>query len=167
MTACARPERGKNLPNRKTPVHLPLSSAHNRSALVFLTICTDRRKPILAHDDVHDLLLASWKKADAWLVGRYVLMPDHVHLFCSPNDTEPVSLSKWVQFWKSQSSSRWPRRGEQPIWQKSCWDTQLRRGDSYENKWDYVRQNPVRHGLVRGIEDWPYQGELNILEWHD
>jgi len=30
-----------------------------------------------------------------------------------------------------------------------------------------VKNNPVRHGHVACAEDWPYQGELNILEWHD
>jgi hypothetical protein len=55
----------------------------------------------------------------------------------------------------------------QPIWQMDCWDTQLRAGQSYGAKWDYVRNNAVRHGLVARAEDWPYQGELNILPWHD
>jgi hypothetical protein len=27
--------------------------------------------------------------------------------------------------------------------------------------------NPVRHGYVAHAEDWPYQGELNVLQWHD
>ena len=37
----------------------------------------------------------------------------------------------------------------------------------YTAKWEYVRSNPVRHGHVVNSGDWPYQGELNILEWHD
>jgi hypothetical protein len=38
---------------------------------------------------------------------------------------------------------------------------------SYAEKRQYVSNNPVRHGYVRRAEDWPYQGELNVLEWHD
>ncbi|MCX7914880.1 MAG: hypothetical protein N3A53_01065, partial [Verrucomicrobiae bacterium] len=53
------------------------------------------------------------------------------------------------------------------IWQRDFWDTQLRRGESYSAKWEYVRQNPMRAGLVAKAAHWPYQGELNILEWHD
>ncbi|MCX7916496.1 MAG: hypothetical protein N3A53_09385, partial [Verrucomicrobiae bacterium] len=53
------------------------------------------------------------------------------------------------------------------LWQRDFWDTQLRRGESYSAKWEYVRYNPVRAGLVSDPADWPYQGELNILEWHD
>jgi len=43
-----------------------------------------------------------------------------------------------------------------PVWQKSFWDVQLRRGKSYDAKWEYVRANPVWHGLVSQPEDWPY-----------
>ena len=157
----------EQLPQRRAPIHLPPLYSHNRSAIIFLTVCTEKRKPILTRDDVHELLLAGWQVADKWIVGRYVVMPDHVHLFCAPNSIEPVALKKWVHFWKSQTSEHWPRPEEQPVWQKSFWDTQLRRGDGYGNKWEYVRQNPVRHGLVTTTEDWPYWGELNVLEWHD
>ena len=152
----------EDLAQRKSPIHFPPLISHNRSAIILLTVCTDKR--ILAHKDVHEVLRASWQAAGAWTVGRYVVMPDHIHLFCAPSSLEAVPLNKWVQFWKSHSSRSWPRSAEQPVWQKSFWDTQLRRGDSYANKWDYVLQNPVRHKLVTRVEDWPYQGELNLLE---
>ena len=45
------------------------------------------------------------------------------------------------------------------------WDRRLRDSDSYEEKWEYIRNNPVRHKLVTRAEDWPYQGELNVLKW--
>jgi hypothetical protein len=32
--------------------------------------------------------------------------------------------------------------------------------ESYERKVTYVRQNPIRAGLVKRAEDWPYQGEI-------
>ena len=60
-------------------------------------------------------------------------------------------------------SRQWPWPQEQPIWQKSFWDTQLRQGESYAEKWEYVRQNPVRKGYVSDPESWAYQGELNEL----
>ena len=53
------------------------------------------------------------------------------------------------------------------IFQRDQWDTQLRTGESYASKWEYVRNNPVRKCLVARADDWPYQGELNILQWHD
>jgi len=54
---------------------------------------------------------------------------------------------------------------ELSLWQRHFWDTQLRRGESYGEKWQYVLENPVRAGFVKQSQDWPYQGELNTLTW--
>jgi putative transposase len=92
-------------------------------------------------------------------------MPDHLHLFCAPTALVPQTLESWIRFWKSVAARRWPRREEAPIWQRHFWDRQLRRGESYDAKWDYVVANPVRAGLVEQSNDWPYQGELSLLRW--
>lgn len=151
---------------REHPVHQPVYQAGNQASIIFLTVNTDKRKSILDKADAVEAVLKAWRESDTWLVGRYVFMPDHIHLFCAPRDLA-VSLPRWVKFRKSMASRRWPRSGEQPVWQLDFWDTQLRRGESYREKWDYVWRNPVRKGLVNNPEAWPYAGELNPLAWHD
>jgi REP element-mobilizing transposase RayT len=136
-----------------------------RPIIIFVTMCTDKRKPILANVDAMRLLTGAWRQAGEWLVGRFVIMPDHVHLFCSPATQNPYPLMKWVVYWKSLASKSWPRRRDFPIWQKDFWDRQLRAEENYGDKWEYIRCNPVRHGLVALPEAWPYQGELNVLRW--
>jgi len=152
-------------PARRSPIHLPVREAFNRPIIIFVTACTSKRKPILAVNDAYGEILAAWREANGWLVGRYLVMPDHVHLFCAPAGADYPELRKWVQYWKSIASRSWPRMSEQPVWQTSFWDTQLRTGEGYEQKWEYVRQNPVRKGLVKSAEEWPYQGEMNKLQW--
>ena len=46
------------------------------------------------------------------------------------------------------------------IWERGFFDHVIRNEESYARKWEYVRQNPVRAGLVKFTEDWPYQGEV-------
>lgn len=111
------------------------------------------------------LLLDAWRRADDWLVGRFVMMPDHVHLFCSPGGLDSCDLVTWMRFWKALVSKGWANREQQPLWQTDFWDRQLRRQDSYGDKWEYVRNNPVRQGLVKRPEDWPFQGEMHELMW--
>lgn len=154
-----------NLPKRKTPVHYQVHDDGNKPVVVYVTVCTDKRKPILCGQNAHRLLLEAWHAAHAWAVGRYVIMPDHIHLFCSPVAAYSLALDKWVQYWKAIVSRNWMSLEEKPVWQKSFWDTQLRSGDSYEEKWDYVLKNPVRAGLCVQPYDWPWQGEVNVLEW--
>ena len=150
---------------RKHPVHQPTYERFNTPIIVFLTVCTKRHKRMLANERVHAVLRGAWGRADSWLVGRYVIMPTHVHLFCAPILHVPRSLERWVAYWKSIASQTWPEAADLPIWQRHFWDTQLRRGENYDAKWDYVAANPVRAGLVERTDQWPFQGELNFLRW--
>ena len=154
-------------PVRKHPAHLPVWEVPNRANIVFVTVCSKERKPIFLKEDVHKLIVNSWRSADHWVVGKYVIMPDHIHSFCAPGVVEYPSLKQWMKFWKTLVSREWPRPDEQPIWQDSFWDTQLRQGDSYRVKWDYVRNNPVRAELASTSEDWLFAGELNVLRWSE
>jgi putative transposase len=151
---------------RKRPAHFATVESGFRSKIIFLTVCTNRRRPLLANKDAARRIVDAWQAADLWRVGRYVIMPDHIHLFCAPGTLVATQLKNWMAFWKNHTSRAWPVRKQLPLWQRDYWDRQMRRGDSYSAKWEYVRSNPVRHGFVARAEDWPYQGELNTLEWH-
>jgi REP element-mobilizing transposase RayT len=83
---------------RKHPPHQPVREAFNLPIIVFLTVITKGRKPVLADTEAHLSLLNAWRAAKTWLVGRYVVMPDHVHLFCSPAALVPEPLIKWSSF---------------------------------------------------------------------
>jgi putative transposase len=130
--------------------------------IVFVTVCTKGRRPVLASAECHAALREVWTAARAWLVGRYVIMPDHLHLFAAPGEIE-IELDNWIRYWKSLFSRRSVIEGFQ--WQTDHWDRRLRSSESYESKWQYVLQNPVRHGLVVNGEAWPFQGEMNVLPW--
>lgn len=151
---------------RRRPVHQPPVGINNRSTIVFLTVCTKNRRRDLATGEMHQSLVSAWQRANYWSVGRYVIMPDHIHLFCSPSTYPAEPLTPWIRYWKS-IVSRLGRCKEAELWQSSFWDTQLRSHESYEQKWNYVRENPVRAGLVKMPEDWPFQGEANLLRWHE
>jgi putative transposase len=154
-------------PRRKRPAHFPTVADGFKSIIVFLTVCTRQRKPLLANDEAARIILEAWHAADFWRVGRYVIMPDHIHLFCAPNTFPPQALKNWIEYWRNYVTRAWLRRAQVPVWQRDFWDRQLRRSESYAEKWQYVVNNPVRHGYVCPAEDWPYQGELNVLDWHD
>ena len=78
-------------------------------------------------------------------------------------DAKP--LPKFVQAWKQWTSKRITRELDVigPLWQKEFFDHVLRSTESYSQKWDYVRENPVRAALVAAADDWPWQGEIRSL----
>src|SRR3954467_6811210 len=119
---------GPLFPRRNRPVHAMPIERHNRPVIVHLTICTKDRRPILANVEMHLQLRRGWVSATHWLVGRYTVMPDHIHLFCAPASFEAKPLSNWVRFWKSEVC-KVIGASEGTLWQTDFWDTQLRERD--------------------------------------
>ena len=139
------------------------------------------RRPILTREEIHAALRdyglrgAMDRKA---ALGRYVIMPDHIHAFVCGGDDFDLGL--WVRGLKramtkaavvaavsAAGKQRAPGTGAttpERIWQPGFFDHLLRSTESYAEKWNYVRDNPVRKGLVARAEDWPYQGEIVILD---
>jgi REP element-mobilizing transposase RayT len=95
----------------------------------------------------------------ATAVGRYVILPDHLHFFVAlPSN---VKLADWVGTLKRILAQSVERMGSgDPVWQRGFFDHLLRSSESYSEKWSYVRENPVRAGLVSNADEWPYSGEI-------
>ena len=99
------------------------------------------------------------------MVGAYVIMPDHLHVFVSVDD-QRIMLSVWMKSLKNTASKALRLRGTPPPhWEKTFFDHLLRSGESYSEKWSYVRENPIRAGLVSKTEDWAFMGDIFGLEY--
>jgi len=124
---------------------------------------------MLACEEIAKILIHEWCSArsrQGWAVGRYVIMPDHLHLFVSMDD-QRIMLSAWMKSLKNMASKALRLNGiPPPHWQKTFFDHLVRSSESYSEKWSYVRENPVRAGLVSKNEDWAFMGEIFALEYH-
>ena len=160
-------------PSPEMPVrHRPsLNSVHtgndNRATILFVSVNANKRQRVFDNPSAVSCILSAWNDAKDWLVGRYVIMPDHVHFCCAPSRWPIPDFHKWMKYWKAKVALSFPTEHVHPLWQRQCWDTQLRQGESFEEKCRYMLNNPVRKGLVANAEDWPYQGTLNVFTWHD
>jgi putative transposase len=130
--------------------------------LWFVTFNTYRRRRLLANNDVQNALtrFAGQGECLGIGVGRYVIMRDHVHLFVRGN--LGFSLTQWVRLLKRCLSKELATAP--PHWQHGFFDHLIRHSESYAQKWEYVRENPVRVGLVSNSDEWPWQGEIVRLE---
>ncbi len=152
--------------SRHRPPRLPLLSPGVRP-FYFVTFNTHRRAPILSQEPVLLAFIQFFRQASEHgvTVGRYVIMPDHAHLFVvlPPGG---LTLARWIQSLKNYLGKTLLRLGhEKPHWQEGFFDHVLRSDESYAQKWEYVRQNPVRAGLVTTPEEWPYQGEMEDIRF--
>jgi putative transposase len=148
---------------RRHPAHMAPVDKHNRPTILHVTVVVRDARPVLCSDVIHRTLRDCWLAASQWVVGSYVIMPEHVHLFCAPGCVHPEAVRRWCGFWKRTAARRCQLL--KGAWLPDCWDTQIRNGDHYSRKLEYVRDNPVRRRLVAHWEEWPYRGTLNDLMW--
>jgi putative transposase len=86
-----------------------------------------------------------------FVVGGYVVMPEHVHLLV--NEPKRALLSKAIQALKLSVSMR---SRERPFWQAHYYDFNVPTHQKFVEKLRYIHRNPVRRGLVTNPEDWKW-----------
>lgn len=115
-----------------------------QTTIAFVTVCTKGRKPWLANRTVHAALRATWLGCHAWKVGRYVVMPDHVHFFAAPDDSE-TEIEAWIGYWKRVLSRALESDGGR--WLPRAWHMRMRSAAHCQQQWDYMLDNPVASGV--------------------
>jgi REP element-mobilizing transposase RayT len=165
-----------------------LNRIFSRAPLFFVTFCTRNRQKIDYLDRVTAAFVTYGARAAEKCniaVGRYVIMPDHVHFFVrgdpdfvlSPwigglkramavavfKHSQAQPLSKPSRPKKDSQATRLPLQARS-LWQPGFFDHVLRNDESYAQKWEYIRDNPVRAGLVAQWYQWPYQGEIVLID---
>ena len=156
-------------PQRKHLRRLGQVFETGRSPLYLVTVCVRGRRQVLNQPAAFEVIVSTLREAlrlYGWMVGRFVVMPDHVHLFATPAAESAKDLPGFVGAFKRWTSRRIGELGsERFAWQREFFDHLMRSRESYSEKWEYVRANPVRAGLVEGPDEWPYQGEIHALSW--
>ena len=133
--------------------------------IFFVTTVTAERQPIFRREAAANLLietLAHYRDERKFLLHEFVIMPDHVHALLTP--APEISLERALQFIKGGFSYRLHSRP--PVWQASFTNHRIRDWEDYEHHREYVRMNPVRAGLAKRAEDYPYSSAAGVL-WMD
>lgn len=138
----------------------------------FFTVVTVRRAEILANDRARDCLRNAIRYCRSELpfqIDGLVMLPDHVHAIwtmpaddCDYSKRWGIVKKRFTQIWlesggpeQTISASRIHRR-RRGIWQPRFWEHLIRDERDYQNHFDYLHFNPVKHGMVENVVDWPY-----------
>ncbi len=133
----------------------------------FFTVNLLDRKKALLVEHIDELRNAvRWVKyhypfeIDAWVV-----LPDHLHAVLTLPEGDYDYSNRWREikkrFSKSQAvtESISPSRAlknERGIWQRRFWEHTITNQQDYWHHVNYAHYNPMKHGLVKRIRDWPY-----------
>ena len=128
---------------------------------LFVTFCTGG--PLILPGEARSLVLEHCLREHGQRIVLHtvVVMPNHVHLLLSPlrdRDGWPFPLVDILLSLKSATAHRINKllNWEGPMWQEESFDHVLRSDESLREKCEYIRRDPVRAGLVRRPEDYPW-----------
>jgi REP element-mobilizing transposase RayT len=161
LVLIGEPKMPKHLLDRKYEYHRNLPHYQKAGRAIFITFRKGNRIPFTpeARDAILHHCLHDHKKC--YDLHATVVIPDHVHLLLTPLRDEkgwPYSLPAILKLLKGASARSVNKllHSSGPVWQEESFDHVLRSQGSFEEKLEYVRQNPVRRGLVKRPEDYKW-----------
>ena len=106
-------------------------------------------------------------------INASVIMPDHLYCIWTLPSCDVDFSTRWnlikghfsraISPGERISESRSKRR-ERGIWQRRFWAHLITDQDDFNQHVDYIHWNPVKHGLVKRIIDWPYSSFHQFVE---
>jgi len=108
-------------------------------------------------------ILSSGAEKHYFAIAAYCFMPDHLHLLTN-GTKENSNLLSFVDGFKQGSAFGFKQVTGERLWQKKFHDHILRSNERWESVACYIWMNPVRKGLRKRPEDWPYSGSFTV-DW--
>ncbi len=136
-------------PPRLPAILLPLDVP----VIYWITLCVERRERVLANATIFTAMTQTIAELRRWFVVSAVVMPDHFHALVSPKEERDSPVGDFFTGFKRVLRQRLRHPWN---WQRSGFDRLLRSRDDAQEKWIYMRENPVRAGLAGSWEEWPF-----------
>lgn len=146
--------------------------ANVQGATYFFTVVTERRQPILTNQDVRSALRAAIlevRSTHPFEIDAWVLLPDHLHCIWTLPEGDADFSTHWQlikrevtvaigakYFREDLHTDRRAQKQQGTIWQQRFWEHFIRDDNDYAAHMDYLHFNPVKHGLVKTVNEWPW-----------
>jgi putative transposase len=138
---------------------------YSKDRPIHVTICTENKKRFFeleVHTKIVINELLRTAKDLKFRILCYCLMPDHLHVIVSPGEST-LSLSKFLNIFKGRTTVIFrEREGLKKIWQRSAFDHVIRTEENLKGVIEYIRNNPVRKGIVESANDYPYSESFDV-----
>jgi putative transposase len=146
-----------------------------------VTLLERRRKLLTEHIDDLRAVFKAARQRRPFKVEAIVILPDHLHcIWTLPHEDADFS-TRWHDI-KARFAAQIPpgerlsarrlKKQERGIWQRRFWEHVIRDERDYERHMDYIHYNPVKHGHVNRVADWPYssfhryvRSGIYTIEW--
>jgi putative transposase len=146
--------------------------ARTPGGVYFFTVVTLERRPLLTREAIRLALRQAIERTRVtwpFLINAWVLLPDHLHCLWTLPEGDAEYSARWsmIKRYTTQRLSNHPGyalqlnhsrtlRRESVLWQRRFWEHQIQGEDDFRRHLDYIHWNPVKHGYVENVSDWPY-----------
>ena len=124
-----------------------------------------RRRLLVEHVAALRAAVRTVRDRQPFHIDAWVVLPDHLHCLWTLPPGDADYSGRWKAI-KTAFAKAVPReellsdvrrlKGERGIWQRRFWEHTIRDDRDYAAHMDYICFNPVKHGLVGWVVDWPY-----------
>jgi len=138
----------------------------------FFTLVSCQRRKILCNHDIRSALreaIRTVQTQQPFSVDAWILLPDHLHCIWTLPDGDRDFSIRWAKIKRlvtQRCGASYPpegpvraskrRRNEGMLWQRRFWEHAIRDDADLQRCLDYLHWNPVKHGYVDQVADWPY-----------
>jgi putative transposase len=129
-----------------------------------VTLADRRARTPVDHVGALRAALRTTRRERPFTIDAIVILPEHLHaVFTLPLDDADFS-GRWRRikslFTRSVAAAgaahHGKRKGEYALWQRRFWEHTIRDDGDLARHVDYIHINPLKHGLVTRVMDWPY-----------
>ena len=120
---------------------------------------------LVRHIDLLRHAVAIVRQSHPFIIHAWVVLPEHLHCVIElpAGDTDFALRWRLIKLMFSRALPHEPchnasrrRRGERSIWQRRYWEHLIRDEADFTAHLDYVHGNPLKHGWVKTVRDWPF-----------
>ncbi len=129
-----------------------------------LTLADRQSTALVDHVGVLRAAFRVARKERPFAIDAIVILPDHLHAILSLPADDADFPGRWrrikgyfsTHLLEAGSDIKRHRNGELALWQRRYWEHTIRDDGDFARHVDYIHYNPVKHGLVKRVCDWPH-----------
>ena len=111
------------------------------------------------------------RQARPFIIDAWVVLPEYMHAIWTLPTGDADYSTRWRsikanfshELGKVLENSKCNTKGEYGFWQRRFWEHTIRDEEDYVRHVDYLHYNPVKHGYVPRVIDWPYSSFHRFL----
>jgi putative transposase len=129
-----------------------------------LTLADRTSRVLIDHVATLRAAMQQIRRSHPFAIDAAAVLPDHLHIIMTlpqgdagyPNRWRLIKRQFTVAVMKSGDPVARLQNGELSLWQRRFWEHTIRDDGDFEKHVNYIHFNPVRHGLVARVCDWPH-----------